>query len=227
MHDVSQTGEPVLTSRTDTARRDRVAQIASARPETALDLARQIVDPWYRCQALAHVADGISDPQAKTRLLKEAFALATTIADVNRAVSVSAWPLKVLCRNTQAGNLTAETRRLLNLAQEEASPVRRADALNLVLGAVLTGPKKLFLEVLEGFRTACLTPLASGKRNKKGDSLLAGWIVIIDHVDTPLAEELLQSLAGSELRDRTRVAVGESRHLNLDQLCTWPNIARE
>ena len=148
-----------------------MTQTVAANPREALEIARRIVDPWYRCQALAHVAHELSDPVAKTRLLRETFALATKAPDVNRAVSVSAWPLKVLCKDQRAGNLTTETRRLLRLAQDEASPVRRADALNLVLGAILLGPRRLFLEVLESFKTACLTPLADGKRNRKSESL--------------------------------------------------------
>ena len=210
----------------DAAMRNRVSQIAVDDPRKALELSRRIVDPWFRCQALAHAACGSPEPGAKTRLLREAFATATETPDLNRTVSVSAWPLKVLCKSKKAGNLTAETKRLLALAQQEKSPVRRADALNLVLGAVLTGPHGLFLEVLKSFRVACLTPLENGKRNRKGESLLAQWVVIVHRRDPSLAEDLLQSLSSQDLRERARTGLAESGHLDVESLCTWPNIAQ-
>ncbi len=211
----------------DRVLRDRVIQMSPASPARAIELAKRIVDPWYRCQALAHVAHETSDLRQKKRFLRRAFAAAAELSDLNRKVTVSAWPLKVLCHSPGAGDLTAETERLLHSAREITSPVQRADALNLVLGSLLEASKPLFVKALQNFTAACCAPLASGGRNKKGDALLVPWIAIVDRLDRALARELLESLSSSASRKRASAALKDSQHLSSTDLCTWPNIARD
>src|SRR5437762_7750798 len=129
--------------------RDYVAKLAASSPEEALRVARGITEPWFRCQALAYVAHHCPDDTKKNELLAESFAAALNAGDANRIVSASAWPLKVLCQSRQGEQLEVKVDHLLSLIQNEPSPVRRADALNLMLGAVVCGPTSCFLKVLE------------------------------------------------------------------------------
>lgn len=153
--------------------RNRAAEIAATQPEKAADIARQIDEPWFRCQALAYAALYTADRAAKNRLLTESFAAALLTEAPNRIVSVSSWPLKVLCRSGQNDKLTAETERLLEIISREPSPVRRADALNVMLGALVSGPRPLFWQTFDVFEHAVRTPLLNGTRNAKGESHLA------------------------------------------------------
>jgi len=50
-------------------------------------------------------------------------------------VTVSSWPVKSLIRLGFESEAEAEAMRLLEVAVSEASPVRRADALNYLLAA--------------------------------------------------------------------------------------------
>jgi hypothetical protein len=54
---------------------------ASSDYERALQLARSIPAPWYRCQALSSVAEVTADPDAKRALIAEAFASALETAE--------------------------------------------------------------------------------------------------------------------------------------------------
>jgi len=208
----------------NSTQRDRVAKLALSYAEEALRLAREINDPWFRCQALALSAHGLKDGNMKSRAIQESFSVALATKDVNRKVSASSWPLKVLCKSGEHSKLTSELRRLLALAETEPSPVRRADALNLLSGAVVTGPRPLFREALAKLKAACLTPLENGKRNKKGESHLAQWAVIIHRMDAALAEDLLLCIKGPTLLKRVKQNLQEFKDLGVEDLCSWPNI---
>ncbi|MGD0058439.1 MAG: hypothetical protein ABSD58_03385 [Verrucomicrobiia bacterium] len=142
----------------------------------------------------------------------------------NRIVTVSAWPLKVLCLKGDPEELRTEIDRLLSIISKEPSPVRRSDALNYMLGAIVSGPKPYFLEVFEHFKNACLEPLEGGRRNKRGDSALATFIPILAHIDHELASELIGQIKGPILRERAKQSMEEYRNLRIDQICVWPNI---
>lgn len=184
---------------------------------------RNISDAWSRCQALAAEAHGCADASRKKRLLQEAFAAGLNAGEPNRVVSVSAWPLKVLAASADPARLETETQRLLDIIATEPSPVRRADALNLILGAVLTGPRPTFRQVLGPFRQACSTPLLNGKRNQRGESLLARWVPAIHKLDPDLAREVLESIQGPVLRQRAVTGTKDYAALSLEEICGWPH----
>src|SRR3954469_1720155 len=120
-----------------THERDMVANIAKRQPARALQLARSITDAWFRCQALSYVALELSSTKERHSILNEAFSAASKLSEPNRVVTVSAWPLKVLSVHGDSRLLKSETDRLLTLIATEPSPVRRADALRFVVGAVI------------------------------------------------------------------------------------------
>src|SRR5262249_26134376 len=167
-----------------TQQRDKVCSLAASEPTTALQLARAISDPWFRCQALSVAALHLSDPPARSRALSEAFASANQLSEPNRVVTVSAWPLKVLVLTGLADAASAEVIRLLNVISEEPSPVRKADALRYLFGAVSDAPPAVARRVAERFADACLTRLNNGRRNRKGESHLEECLPVLVRTDS-------------------------------------------
>ena len=204
--------------------RAEVTAIVGSRPDEALRIARDIDEPWYRCQALACVAHHCVDREEKNRLVGEAFQAALGAPNPNRIVSVSSWPLKVVCKSQQAGLLRAEIGRLLGIIAQEPSPVRRANALNTMLGAVVSGPIELFWHVFEAFEKACFEPLLNGKRNVRGESQLVLWVPAVDRFDPARAGALLEDLKGPVLRKRGVEWLERFRQTDLEALYTWPNL---
>src|SRR5258708_3461022 len=162
--------------------------------QAALRKARKIEDPWPRSTALASLAYGCTDPSKKNQILNESFLAALEMQEPNRIVTVSAWPLKVLCNSGQDTRVKVEVNRLLAILAGEPSPVRRADALNKMLGAILRGPRPVFWPVFEQFQKACLTRLENGKRNRRGESLLSRWVLVVDRFVSALRRELLRAI---------------------------------
>jgi hypothetical protein len=126
-------------TREDVAKRGEVHDLAPSNPDGALKIARTIPHPWYRCQALSCVAEHTGTIPKKLKLLNEAFEAAQLQAEINRQVTASSWPLKVLAQSDSIG----ATERLLSLvaqADREGHPLRRADALYALAGAVAKQP---------------------------------------------------------------------------------------
>ena len=155
-----------------TQQRDRVSVIAKTKPLEALELARGIEDPWFRCQALSIAAVHTSNRRSQQRAIDEAFAVANELGEPNRVVTVSSWPVKALALAGHRSSISSKVDRLLHLISTESSPVRRADALRYLLGAVSQAPAAVAARVAREFTAACLTPLQNGKRNRKGESNL-------------------------------------------------------
>ncbi len=119
----------------DVQGRTRVGLLALTDPREALELARAIKHPWYRCQSLAKVADYYSTKKQRLEILREALNAAQTQKDINRVVSVSAWPRRIM-----APFAVDEVAKHLNLlvkqANSETHSLRRADALFVLANAV-------------------------------------------------------------------------------------------
>lgn len=190
----------------------------------ALKAAREIKNPWFRCQALAGVAFHSTSLAGKNRLLEESFQAALLTEQPNRIVSVSAWPLKVLCMSEQNASLNKEVERLLSIIAREPSPVKRSDALNVMLGAVISSPRSTFWRVFERFRVSCKDRLLNGKRNAKGQSRLARWILVADRFDPTRTQKLLEDIEGPILRARSEENLLKYRHLSPEEWCEWPSL---
>ena len=209
---------------TATQQRDHVASIASTDPEHALELALKIVDPWFRCQALSIAAVHVSDRQRR-RAIDHAFASANELAQPNRVVTVSSWPVKALVLTGNGRRASSETVRLLQVISSEGSPVRRADALRYLLGAVSASNKDVFLRVAQAFADACLEPLQAGTRNKKGESLLEECLPGIARFDRALADSLLARLAPSRSQ-RCTGAIEALKDVPPAKILSWPHFGR-
>lgn len=205
-----------------TDQRNRVAAIAATNSSEALRLARSIADPWFRCQALSIAAVHLTDRRARTTAIVEALRSANELDEPNRVVTVSAWPIKALALSGDARRLETETARLLGIISTEHSPVRRLDALRMLLGAVIALQPKLARTVAQEFAAACLAPLENGKRNRKGESRLEECLPAIARLDSEWAERLRAQLP-SDRSDRAAKAIGAARDVPMSRIVSWPN----
>jgi hypothetical protein len=206
-----------------TQQRNRVSEIVEDKPAEALKIARDIEDPWYRCQSLATIAFHCADRSKKNRLLDESFQAALLTEQPNRILSVSSWPLKVLCLSGQDVKLQKEVDRLLGVIEQEPSPVKSSDALNDMLGALVTAPRSVFWRVFEPFRIACRIPLINGKRNTKGQARLAHWILVTNQFDSARTHDLLQEV-GPLQRTKAEADILKYAHLSPEEWAGWPNL---
>lgn len=78
---------------TPTAARTLSNRLAPYQPEEALRIARAIKAPWFRCQALSHVARYWPN-ENYVKLLEEAVRTADLEEQVYNCVAVSAWPIR-------------------------------------------------------------------------------------------------------------------------------------
>lgn len=128
-------------NREDIAGRKRAGELAPLDAARALATARAIRHPWYRCQALSMAAEYLSGPE-RERTLMSALAAAWEQDEVNRIVTVSAWPIRGLA---DAGSEAArgQVAKLVRLAQSEPHHLRRSHALRALAAAVGEHPPLL------------------------------------------------------------------------------------
>ena len=134
-------------------KRDLVGKLAVSEPLEALEIARSISGPWYRCQALAQVAWNLEDGKLFKKVIEEALAAAYEQTEPNRVVSVASWAVRAMVKKNDR-RLGTVVEELLQKIQLESNPVRQADALLLLFEAVFYEPR-LRDEVLDALLRAC------------------------------------------------------------------------
>lgn len=204
--------------------RHRAKRLAVSDPEEALRLARDIEDHWFRCQALALVAYRCEGDAMRATALTESFQAGWELGAPNRVVVASSWPLKVLCRKGGSQRLADEVRRLLAIIATDRSPVRAAESLDFVLGALVTAPRELFWQAYERLEDACRTPLHGGKRNVKGEALLVHWMPVLHAFDPVRAEQALSAIQGPVLAARARESIAQNPSVNPEKWISRPNL---
>ena len=142
-------------TRAGVASRGRVYTLMTSDLPAALAEARSNPHPWYRCQSLATVAADVTDPTEAARILEEALEAAREQEEPNRIVSVAAWPISEIVRRS-LGDVSEVITELLDVISREPNPVRRGDALLLLLEAVMPDPRLREI-VLEPLLHACTT----------------------------------------------------------------------
>ena len=123
----------------DVAGRREAQLLARTDVPSALAIARAIRHPWYRCQALASVADAMSAP-ARDAALTEAVEAAFQQLEPNRVACAASWPLRVMVRCGHAG-VRRLVGRLLDVLATEEHGLRRLDGLAAVIGPLLAIPE--------------------------------------------------------------------------------------
>lgn len=106
---------------TPTGQRQLAIDLIARAPEQAASVARSIEDPWFKCQALAHVARYWPDNQYES-FLREAVKTGDSQINWYNRVSVSAWPIRAYLerRNPQPAEMllrryTDEARHIENM----------------------------------------------------------------------------------------------------------------
>ena len=112
----------------DVVGRSRVNKLAATDTELAAKTAHSIKHPWYRCQSLSMVAEHINGKR-KEKLLLEALEVAKEQSDINRIVTVSAWPMRHLVE-VSPDIAKHHIEALVELANREPHTLRRAHALS-------------------------------------------------------------------------------------------------
>jgi hypothetical protein len=158
-----------------TQERDQVSRIVGTDIDSALRIARKIGDPWFRCQALAHVAWHAAAPRRFFGLVAESLESGWSIKIPNRAVTVIAWPVAALARRQfpdaaamkrNGRELRAVIDRLAKVIAGEPSPASRADALLMHVHALSPFRPELRNGVLGLLVKECQNP-ANRKRQRQ------------------------------------------------------------
>jgi hypothetical protein len=110
----------------------------------AYTLARSIKHPWYRCQALAQVADHANLNEIES-ILKESFSSALSCHDENRRVTVGCWTLRVALKHQLMELAKIFLGKLVYQVNQDMDPLSKWCAVTVLYTI------KTHSELLEGF----------------------------------------------------------------------------
>jgi hypothetical protein len=184
----------VSITRDDVRGRARADELSMTDPQKALKVARAIRHPWYRCQALSKVAEHWGTQTQRLGLLEEALAAAQEQQEINRIVTVSAWPLGVMV-GIDPDAVREHLQRLVHLANSEEHTLRRADALHWVAFAVRNNPSLLAAVV------PSLVQALFGGHGWRIDRLIRATVEIVERSMPEVVDRLIEHHAdGSKKR---------------------------
>lgn len=169
----------------------------------ALAEARANPHPWYRCQSLTAVAAAIEDDEQAAGVLHEALASAKQQDEPNRVVSVAAWPVSIGVARSLL-DMPAVITELLEILGREPNPIRRADALLLLLEAVMDDAMQRRI-VLTSLLEAC-----AQRRSRKSRWILHLTALVVGN-HQGLAQEVLSHIPESRELRRTKALLAR-RH---------------
>ena len=178
-------------------KRNLVSQLAVSEPLRALELARSISEPWYRCQSLAHVAWNLGDQKQSEKVIGEALAAAYEHDEPNRLVTVASWAVRAMVKKSDR-RLGSVVNGLLDKIQSEANPVRQADALVFLFEAVFYEPRLREL-VLNALLRAC------DRMNSWKRPLLLNNVALVLALDDPnRASQVIELMGEGRMSRKTR-----------------------
>jgi hypothetical protein len=136
-----------------TNQRDHVSNLARSNPKRALDLARKVIDPWFRAQALSWVTRFTDrDPVVSA---SEAAKAAGECDDDYKKSAVRAWEIAALAER----GCSSEARKSLSEATKRAKGVTpassRSEALLLLMQAALKLSREDGVTVYEAMTASC------------------------------------------------------------------------
>ncbi|HXQ69870.1 MAG TPA: hypothetical protein VN844_05265 [Pyrinomonadaceae bacterium] len=190
----------------ETNKRDVVGKLVGPEPVKALELARSIADPWYRCQSLAHVAWHLKDQLQSSKIIKEALTAAFELDQPNRIVSVASWAVRVMVKNGDQ-RLGLVVDELLDKIQLELNPIRQADALLFLFEAVYHEPQ-LRDRVLDPLLRAC-EQMKSWKRPR----ILSDIARVLAIDDPNRASQVVDTIGEGRYSRRTRSDIDAGKWL--------------
>ena len=187
-------------------KRNLVSQLAVSEPLKALETARGISDPWYRCQSLAHVAWNLEDRKQSEKVIGEALAAAYEHNEPNRVVTVASWAVRAMVKKSDR-RLSSVVDGLLDKIQREANPVRQADALFFLFEAVFYEPR-LRESVLDALLRAC-ERMNSWKR-----PLILSDVALVFAIEDPnRASQIIDLMGEGRMSRKTRREIAAGKWL--------------
>ncbi len=123
------------TNMSNASLRDQVARLATTDPEAAYERAKRIDAPWYRTQALSHVAKHMRPDAKSIKVLKESLQTAKSQDDPYAVCASSAWPIAVLIQRAQYKLAAAEVKEAFSLSARIENRGSRVHALLFLLQA--------------------------------------------------------------------------------------------
>ncbi|EMY13290.1 hypothetical protein LEP1GSC043_2372 [Leptospira weilii str. Ecochallenge] len=117
------------TNMSNASLRDQVARLATTDPEAAYERAKRIDAPWYRTQALSHVAKHMRPDAKSIKVLKESLQTAKSQDDPYAVCASSAWPIAVLIQRAQYKLAATEVKEAFSLSARIENRGSRAHAL--------------------------------------------------------------------------------------------------
>lgn len=197
-------------------KRDWVMQDGREAPSRALEVAKSIDDPWFRCQALASVAIDFNIPEVTHGLIAESLEAAFSLKQPTAIVCGAAWPVRAMVRS-QHPELSATVERLLGLISGVENPVQCADALSALLEAVHPAGRAYRERVLGPFREACRA-MKSWKRTRH----MRDMACVLHPADPDLAETVLSDLSENTFDRHGRQHLRQARERIAGNECLGP-----
>ena len=118
---------------TPTSQRDQIAQLAKSKNAEAYKKAKDIKDPWFKAQALAHVARYGDDKAIKYS--NEAIKTADSCDDEYKKVAVLAWVIAALAETKHLKQASSLLMDALNKSKNITPNSSKSEALILLLQA--------------------------------------------------------------------------------------------
>jgi hypothetical protein len=187
-------------------KRDLVSKLAASEPIEALEVARSIHEPWYRCQALAQVAWHLKDRKQFETVTHEALKAAYEQDEPNRIVSVASWPVRAMVARGDR-RLESTVDGLLHKIQLEPNPVRRGDALLMLFEAVYYESRLRDL-VLDALLRTC-EEMNSWKR----PIIMSDIALVLAQDDLERADKIVDMIGEGRKSRQARRAIAEGKWL--------------
>lgn len=188
-------------TREDVAARRRAGKLAPLDAGGSLKVARGIKHPWYRCQALAMAAEHMTG-RDQERVLLESLAAAHEQDEVNRVVTVSSWPIRVLAK-VRPELAAKQVEDLVALARTEPHHLRRSHALQFLASAADARP-----ELLERVVPALVESLVGG-HGPRIDRCIRDTFELVLSVSPALAWTVAMHHKPNSQRSRLLAAIPE------------------
>ena len=188
-----------------TKQRNAVARQAKTDSRAALKAAREITDPWYRAQALAHVLRYCED--RPTPIANEAADSAACCSDPYKSTAVRAWEIAALAERSERDEADTRLRAVMTRIAEVTPSSSRSEALLLLLHAAsrISGD-------------AATTVAAAIVRTSNADShwrcqrAVVDAIGVLHYLSPESAIRLSEHISDAKLKSKSvkRMAAGES-----------------
>jgi hypothetical protein len=200
--------------------RDQAASIAATNPVGALEIARRIDEPWFRCQALAYAALHCPESAQRIKIIDESFEASENCRTDYKRVAVAVWPLKVLVLSQEEERYRVRIGVLLDQAKAIENPISCVHAIEQILGAINGAPKEIVGAVLTEVETACRKI-----RSWKVDSAIQHVAVCYFAHAPHQMLKLVESMTNKRIQRKTLMDLELTREH--PPIPGWPNIGFE